>query len=326
MVVFQMKKILIILTAFLLALVAAELIIDKVVGYPKKVGQRKFVYATHIYNNEVLKWKDAFTKYWTVEGNNKVYSYNNLGFPGADVNINDSSKFIFMLGDSFLEALQVPPGKMAVSVFGDLLKNTNFKPVNLGSSNNDPYILWFRTNFYEKYYKPEYVCLFVTCFEILDLNFQTHKKSFDFTIPENFGKPIVDSRTERFANIFRNNSALMNLVANGSGFFNVNPRATHLIPDSTWKVDYSKDVERLKECLKKYKEKYGERFFVVSMEPEEENNKLLSAACDTLGIKYSRKNLLTEENILHGGSHLNELGNQKLGELFYDAFVKFYKK
>ena len=321
-----MKKVLLILLAFILALAASELILDIVVGYPKRVGQRKFVYATHIYNNEVLKWKDAYTKYWTVEGNNKVYRYNNLGFPGADVNVNDSSKFILMLGDSFLEALQVPPDKMAVSVFGKLLNGTDYKPVNLGSSNNDPYILWFRTNFYEKYFKPDYVCLFVTCMEILDLNFQTHKSAFNFSIPANFGNPVAESRTERLTNIFRNNSALINVIANGSGVFNSNPRGTQLMPDSTGKVDYRKDIERLKECLLMYKQKYGDKFFVVSAEPEEENNKLLSDACSSLGIKYARNKLLIEENILKGGSHLNELGNQKLGELFYDAFIKFYKK
>ncbi len=322
-----MRKPLLILLAFILALVAAESIIDKIVGYPKKLGQRKFVYATHIQNFEVLKWKNAFTKYWTVEGNNKVYKYNNLGFPGADVNINDSSKFIFILGDSFIEALQVPPDKMAVSVFGDLLKGTDYKPVNLGSSNNDPYILWFRANFYEKYFKPDYVCLTVTCFEILDLNFQSHKSSFNFSIPDSFGNQIIEGRNERFANIFRNNSALINLVANGSGLFNPNPRTTQPpMPDSTGKINYGKDVEQLKECLKKFKDKYGDKFFVVSIEPDEDNNKLLSAVCDSLDIKYSRKNLLVEENILKGGSHLNVLGNQKLGELFYDAFNKIYKK
>ena len=319
-----MKKLLIILSALLLALAAAEIIVDKIVGYPKKIGQRKYTYATHIYNNEILKWKDPYTKYWTVEGNNKVYRYNNLGFPGSDLYINDSSKFIFMLGDSFLEALQVNPDKMAVSVFTNLLKGTDIKPVNLGSSNNDPYILWFRANFYEKFFKPDYVCLFVTCFEILDLNFQTHKPPFDFSIPDNFGSVITESPAERFANIFRNNTALINLIANGSGY--TNPRTTKLVQDSTGKVDFNKDVVLLRECLVKYKEKYGSKFFVVSIEPDEDNNKLLSDVCAGLNINYLRKNLLTNENILHGGSHLNELGNQKLGELFYDAFTEFYKK
>ena len=62
------------------------------------------------------------------------------------------------------------------------------------------------------------------------------------------------------------------------------------------------------------------------MEPDDGNNKLLVSACDSLKIPYARKNLLVKENILEGGSHLNELGNQKLGELFYDTFIKLYKK
>jgi len=320
-----MKKIILILFAFLLSFITAEIIVNNFLGYPKRVGQRKFVYAAHISNNEVLKWKDPYTKYWTVEGRNKVYSYSNLGLPGKDVDINDSSKVIFMLGDSFLEAMQVSPEKMAVSVFGDKLKNTNYKPINLGSPNNDPYILWFRANFYEKYFKPDYVCLLVTCLEVLDLNFQNHTNNFEFSLSDNFGRQINDGKLEKFVNVFRNNLACMNLIANGLNSYNSNTKDVQSIvlsaPDT---ANYFMDINRLKECLLKYKHKYGDKFFIVSMEPVEENNRMLSSACDSLGINYLRKNILVNENILSGGSHLNELGNQKLGELFYDAFIKFY--
>ena len=322
-----MKKTFIILFALVLSLIVSEFIIGNILSYPKRVGQRKFVYATNIYNNEILKWKNPFTKYWTVEGGNKVYSYNNLGFPGTDVNINDSSETIFMLGDSFLEAMQVSPDKMAVSVFADLAKNTNLKPINLGSPNNDAYILWFRANFYEKYFKPSYVCLTVTCLEVLKLNFNNHTYPFKFSLPENFGNQVNDSRIERFANVFRNNLAFVNLLANGINNYSTNTKyAPKLLPELSGSKDYHHVLENLKECLVKYKNKYGDNFFVVSMEPEETNNVLLSSICDSLKINYSRKNLLVEENIIKGGSHLNELGNQKLGELFYDTFIKFYKK
>ncbi len=324
-----MKKLIIILFAFILSAVIAEIIINNIVGYPKITGQKKFVYATHIYNNEVLKWKAPFTEYWTVEGGNKVYRYNNIGFPGADVHLEENSKTIFVLGDSFLEAMQVPPEKMSVSVFADLLKNidTNYKPLNLGAPNNDAYILWFRANFYEKYFKPDYVCLMVTCLEVLDLNFRNHTYPFNFSIPENFGAKIPESTLEKFVNVFRNNFASVNLVANGFKNFNSNQKEVpSILSEPSEHQEYNKDVEYLKECLIMFKNKYGDKFFVVSIEPEEENNKLLSAACDSLNIKYARKNLLVEENILKGGSHLNELGNLKLGELFYDTFIKFYKK
>jgi hypothetical protein len=329
MVVFQMRKMFIILFALLLSAVFVEIIINNIVGYPKVTGQRKFVYATHINNNEMLKWKSPFTKYWTVEGGNRVFSYNNIGLPGADVHLEEKSKIIFVLGDSFLEAMQVPPEKMSVSVFADLLRNTdtNYKPINLGASNNDAYVLWFRANFYEKYYKPDYVCLMVTCLEVLDLNFLNHTYPFNFSLPDNFGAQIPEGKLEKSFNVFRKQFASVNLVTNGFKVFNSSQKETPLtISESSEHKTYNKDVEFLKECLGKFKDKYGDKFFVVSIEPEEENNKLLSAACDSLNIKYARKNLLVEENIVKGGSHLNELGNLKLGELFNDTFVKFYKK
>ena len=96
-----------------------------------------------------------------------------------------------MLGDSFLEAMQVPPDKMAVSVFAGLLKNSNTVPLNLGSPNNDAYILWFRTNFYEKYYKPDYVCLMVTCLEVLALNFQNYNAPFQLIDSQSVAKTSV---------------------------------------------------------------------------------------------------------------------------------------
>lgn len=322
-----MKKTIIVLFAFLLSFILAEIIISNFLGYPKRKGQRKFVYAPQILNNEILKWKNPYTKYWTVEGGNNVFSYNNLGLPGTDVYISDSSEIIFMLGDSFLEAMQVDPKKMSVSVFGDMLKNTIYKPLNLGAPNNDPYILWFRANFYEKYFKPDYVCLLVTCLEVLDLNFQNHLNVFNFSLPDNFGIQINDGKMEVFANIFRNNLASVNLLANGINSYNSTQKniqsVSYTVSDT---VNYVKDVNRLKECLIKYKNKYGDKFFVVCMEPVEENNKLLVSACESIGVHYARKNLLVKENILEGGSHLNNLGNQKLGELFYDTFVRLYKK
>jgi hypothetical protein len=323
-----MIKLLLILFAFILSVAFAETIINNIVGYPKKLGQRKFVFATHIYNNEVLKWKYPFTKYWTVEGGNRVYGYNNIGLPGADVHLEENSKIIFVLGDSFLEAMQVPPKKMSVSVFADLLRNidTNYKPINLGSPNHDADILWFRTNFYEKYYKPDYVCLMVTCLEVLDLNFQNHTYPLNFSMPENFGNQINENRLEKFVNVFRKNLSSVNLIANGLNYNNTNSKNTPLLmPDTQSSKRYKISLGYLKECLKKYKDKYGDKFFVISIEPEEDNNKLLSSICDSLDVKYLSKSLLYEENILSGGSHLNELGNKKLGELFYDAFVKFYK-
>ena len=57
-------------------------------------------------------WK-PYSEYWNVEGGNRKFSRNNIGLPGLNVKIADDSKYIYILGSSFVEALQIPPEMIA---------------------------------------------------------------------------------------------------------------------------------------------------------------------------------------------------------------------
>ena len=74
------------------------------------------------------------------------------------------------------------------------------------------------------------------------------------------------------------------------------------------------------------KKKYGEKFWVLSLEVNDEKNKTISDACESLGVNYANKKLLTPEYLWGKETHLNIKGNKVFGEFLYETFIQFYKK
>jgi hypothetical protein len=323
-----MKKFIIIILSLLFAFVVSELILNKIVGYPKRTAYIRYVFLPQVSKFEYMKFKEPHSKFWSVEAGNKVFEYNNLCVTGKDVNLTDKSRIIYVLGDSFVEAASVPPESTAVSVFQDQLDkyDSNLKALNVGYPNSDPYTLYFRAAFFEKNYKPEYVCLLVTHLDLLDMDFQRHSDILDFHFPENFGAVIPESKTDRFLDFFRKRSAVFSLFSASLSVSGEKKDKDITSISSVYKNDLLNSMRKFKDCLLKFKEKYGEKFWVLSLEVNDEKNKTISDACESIGVNYANKKLLTPEYLWGKETHLNIKGNKVFGEFLYETFIQFYKK
>lgn len=156
-----MKKFLIVLAAFLFSVIANELVVRFIIGYPA-YGVEKSIEGIP-YPGQELMFK-PHSKYWSVEGGNKVFSRNNIGLQGSNVIVSNSSKYIFVLGNSFIKGAETEQSEIATSVFQSML-NPNFSKyqvINLGFYAHNPFQLWFIAQYFERIYPPAYVMLFST--------------------------------------------------------------------------------------------------------------------------------------------------------------------
>jgi hypothetical protein len=327
MAVLQMKKTIIVILALSFAFALSEFIVSVIVGYPKRTASVKYVFLPGFKGFENLKFKEPYSKFWTVEGGNKVYRYNNLRVTGRDVYPDEKSTNIFVLGDSYVEAASVPSESTGVTVFQNELNkiDTNLKVLNLGYPNSDAYTLWYRTMFFEKSFKPDYVILLLTHLDLVDQNLQKHPDTLDFSVPENFGSVIPQSKGEKFFDMFRKRSAVFNLISTSISVAGAKKENSDGIND-VYVKDLDKSMKKLRACLQRYKDKFGDKFIVVSLEINDEKNKVMADVCESMKINYSNKKLLIPDNQWEKGQHLNVNGNKAFGEFLYETFIKFYKK
>lgn len=109
-------RIVLMLCAIIIGIVFTELIISRAVQYPHHtVGSRKFQIHSKLRAYNILNWRPPYYKFWSVEGGNKVFTYNNIGLPGSDID-KTRSENIFVLGSSFIEAMSVSREQTATAV------------------------------------------------------------------------------------------------------------------------------------------------------------------------------------------------------------------
>jgi len=317
-----MKKFFIILSALLLAFIASEFLFHNVLKYPKRTSSVKYSFIPGFPGFEVLKLKEPHSEFWSVEGGNKVYKYNNLRVTGIDMYPDSSSKLIYVLGDSYVEAASVPPESTGVSVLKRHLNtiDTNLKVFNGAYPNSDPYTLWFRTLFFEKWYKPDYVFLLLTHLDLLDLNLQKHKDTLDFRIPENFGGVLPESKSDRYLDVLRKRFAVFNLISHSISTAGVKNETVGNNIGDVYVKDLDNSMEKLKKCLLKFREKFGNRFVVVSLEVDEAKSRIMADVCASVGVAYANRKLLVPENQWEKGQHLNEKGNREFGDFLFELF------
>ncbi|MCX6163654.1 MAG: hypothetical protein NTU73_02140, partial [Ignavibacteriae bacterium] len=75
---------------------------------------------------------------------------NNLGFPGVDVDTAIGQKYVYVVGNSYVQAYEVEPDSMATSVLYKKVKNkfSNFSVLNLGRGDQDVYDSYFKCLYY----------------------------------------------------------------------------------------------------------------------------------------------------------------------------------
>ena len=90
-----MNRFITIIIAFIFAFILNELFVRFVIKYPNYGVEKKMIGIRA--DDQVQNIFKPYSKYWNVEGGNRVFKRNNLGLPGTDVNISNSSKYILFL-------------------------------------------------------------------------------------------------------------------------------------------------------------------------------------------------------------------------------------
>ncbi len=318
----HVKKTLLLFCAMILAFLAAEIVIKNIIGYPpygvkmKVFGIQNFTRTQKIYLPN--------SPYWVVEGGNHVYYRNNLGLPGTDIRVADSQKFIFILGSSFMEAYQMPPGKMASSLFFSSIQKADpdLQVLDLGSSGHDPYDSYFRALYFTRSYKPDKIILLLD--NIYSDWMKRHRHPLDFEPSSEFGRE--DNRfTTRISTLMRNNFSILDLFIRAVSKKNnedpgESPRQTDVQAANT-------GIPDMQTCLQHYASKYGADFTCLSIIPDTTINRNLASFCKTLNINFRFDPcILIPENRINQNGHLNEKGNYELGKFITGSFAEIYQK
>lgn len=317
-------------SAGLIAFVIVEIILAVFVKFPRYgaekavIGIRKSRSIQNIYK--------PFSSYWNTEGKWTVFKRNNVGLIGCDISIQENSNYIFVLGDSLIEAIQIHPTDIAISKFHKKVQKIDkkYQVVNVAGKGHDPYDLWFRCEYFKKTFKPDNVIL------VIASTYQTwmkrHSKPLKFDFPKEYGEKLKSAEIT-ILNFFRNKSSFCNLSAavivkaimheiNNPDV--INPKDMDL---STPAEGSMQVPEELYLCISRFKEEYRDKFILLSVMDDKATNEELEKFCKDKSINFNYSlGILQPSNRIKGKGHLNEIGNRKLGDLLYETYTEFARK
>lgn len=310
----SLKIILALTTAFVLV----ELFTLKLLGFPKW-GVEKQVFGLKPYGKKIEEIYKPFSEYINIENGYKVFKRNNFGLQGIDIDTSVNNNYIFLLGDSYTQAAETEPSKMASSIFQELSNEYKISVFNISSGGKDPYYSYFRSLYFKQIYTPKLIILTIaqSYSGWLDSRYQT----LDFRVPEHFGET---SKSWEFANkeIFLcNSSSLISLLdmalknSLSAGNKNTSDKAYEESPKISGK---------LYDCFTGYKNEYGDKFILVSISADSMLNEGIREFSNNNGIKFYYKPLNIPENKINGKGHFNDKGNREYGKFLYSILKKEY--
>jgi len=326
--VVQMKKIFIIIFAIICAFYVTEEVISLFLNFPKFGVEKKVLGITSLVNRgEIYK---PYSSYVNNEDGYKIFRRNNEGLPGTDIINSDTSRYLLVLGNSFVEGYQVRPDSLATSKFQRLCDSYSpkYQVVNLGVSGHDAMDLWLRVNYFEKIFPPSGVFLVITEFNLFN-----HQGTLDFALPSDFGRNI-ESPGMKIKLWIRNTSSYINLLATAYKYYkgiNESPELEtgDISPD--WMKQVSADTSLnaslgLGRCLLEYRNQYGNKFIAVSILQDANQNNAISGFCGANHIHFKASPILVPQYEIKGSGHLTTEGNTKLGELLYESRKEYLDK
>lgn len=313
-----MKKMSLFILSAGLAFIFVEFFFQVIVGFPtyevekKLTGIRGAVSGTQ----NVFKPNSC---YFTVEGGLKIYRRNNLGFTGLDVDTSREKKYIAILGNSFVEAYQVPPESTAVGILQKRFKQdkSEFEVINLAVSGHDPMDLLYRLDYYNKFYHFEKILLVITSNQEGWLN--RHQK-LEYEEPK---ISINKSLVSRFLIPLRNSSVVIDLLIKSMNSNEMPDDATGTTVENSGVHGKKEDTNYSNSLIKvfsEYNKRYKGQLIVLNISnseteavPIEVKNYLQKKQ-----NKYRWEPIVKSSNLIGGNGHLNIQGNSQLGKTFYE--------
>ena len=324
----KITLILLFLCSIIIALAIVELITSEVLHYPHYTpGSRKFILSEKLGPYNVLAWRPPFYSFLSVEGNNHVYRYNNIGLPGSDLHLPLSDNNIFVLGSSFIEATTVKNTETATAQFQKLLAadGLSYNVFNLGSSGHDPYVMWFRAQFFKRYFTPKHIIVVI---DPSSINYFADRWSdtLSFQLPPFFAKEIKQNTMLKYLSLPRKYSAFLNLIIQSHA---TRKNRQNDLPEQQIILSHSSEKEiwnKFDQSIEEFKKSFGEKIMVVSIIPDQSQNQRLRDICRANNCYFTcNESILKPENRFNGTGHLNTKGNKLLGEFLFTSYLNFLR-
>jgi hypothetical protein len=328
MLIIKIKIIFLYCIITLIAFACAELFVRTVVDFPVlSFGKSYHIYPNDknpkapVYENEIV----PHSEYYSMEDGYHVYRKNNLGLQGTDVVLNDKSKYIYVTGNSYIEARASAPQDISTSVFMDLLhKNVSrdYQVINIGIGGTIPYEGWCRLVHWSKKIKPDYVILVITDSSVINMLLSTRHP---YVLPENFNTEVHNWKFE-IVKVICNNSSFANLLRvsiRKSGITVPITKSEKVFFRPYADLEVTEDsYQLLLTSLLAFKKNYGDKFICLSLMNSMWNKRLVTD-CRNLNIHFDYDSNLKNMNqfVISGGAHFNKQGNQLLGKDLYKAFI-----
>jgi len=323
-----MKKAFIVILAVVTAFLITEVFTRLILNFAEYGIEKRVIGITTLKNRgEIYK---PFSKYMNNENGYNVFRRNNAGLPGNNIIISDTSKYILVLGNSFVEGCQVDPDSISTSVFQKKLNQSKsqYQVVNLGAEGHNIYDLWLRVNYFERIYPPAAVILIIT-----ENNLINHSKNLTFELSPQFGSVNNSFKTKTMIYV-RNTSSFINIIsiALKHSFVKIVETENEIVLDRfgknllTPENSILYDTSGIGKCLIEFGKKYGDKFIAFSIIGDKSANDNYNKFCALHQIQFSAYPLITPEFEINHCGHLTSKGNQKLGELLYENFNRYNKK
>lgn len=317
-----MKKILILAAALISSFFLNELILQCIIGFPtygakaKIIGISKYIHSSVVYR--------PYTTYWSTEAGNKIRRRNNVGLTGNDIRLCPSSKYIYVLGNSYIEATAMNNEDVATSVFQEMIKerDPDFQVVNLGMGGGDPHTLYLRSRYFSRFFPPRFIILVLNKEYDIFLNLEPR----DFLLPPDFGR---EDRSKK--------NLVFNLLRNYSSFFQMLAQYIHSQSPAEEKVGEmnralgvmagkqieEKKAKGLEMCIGFFRKQYEGRFLCMLVDAEVAVRKTAERYCLENHIPVISTEIFGRPGVAESG-HYDVEGNKILGKIFYDSFQKTF--
>jgi hypothetical protein len=314
-----------ILAAFLLSIVLVEIVTKFGIGYPS-VNNRVVEYNI----DDMLRPLNTITVYpahhssWSVEGGAKAITRNNLGFTGIDAPM-DYTEDVVLLGDSYLEALQYYGEQISAGILQEKFNQAGNRKrvINLGRADHDPYVLWYRLKFFERLYRVGQVVLVCEDFKRLQIGFKRWTYPLVFDAERSVGAVREKGSLERWADKIRSHSAFLTLTTRLYMMATQNS-LERSDPMKAVFINFPRDkaYTMLLDCLSRFSEEYGDKFYFVSLMRDNPYQDQLKNWCREKGIKYFSNPVIKQRsNLIKGDGHFNLAGNKLLGDYLYEILT-----
>jgi hypothetical protein len=308
-----LRNIISIILALIVSLIISEILMRLTINHPvSNISKRMYGMLS---DNKETELYYPNSRYWTIEDGYKINVTNNLGLTGNNVILNDTCKYIFIIGSSYAESRITRKDSVASSILQSKIGNdSKYQVINIGYSGLTPHDAIYRLNYYTKIFKPEL---------IIYLMEGSTSKRIGKNILLDFSNINIETEKlllRKYTDKIRAYSSLLNLLINS---YVVSQKNTDpFIGDKRNMIDTMDFTDEVFICLKYLKDTYNNEFTIASIINSEKLNKQLKDFCNLNSIIMEYEILNKKEYKLNDIGHLNNKGNFLLGELYFNIFIK----